>query len=340
MPYPLFAPHGQGENRITAAILSVFEQISFKLVEQLLQALLQEPEKQILTFHGQQRAPDAAPAGRIRASFSYWIEAKTVPRAIRVEQIRAHLSALDAEPQVETQRLILLTPDIRKPNVVSYIQDERLVWASFEDLAAIIREALDLNESWLTSDRQIPSKHERELLRRLVHFLLSEGLIGRSNRQVLVVAARMALAEYQKYSAYLCQPAQPFQDCTHMAFYANGCIDHRLPAIQATIASVVLSENEVQARSDLDEQTRQRLLVLVKQLREAASSRLGHEQKVILLSPLNSPDTVLLANDIQNDLFSETGRLVPFTQSHRYLPLSSLQASPKTTSQLLELADQ
>lgn len=44
MANPLFSTYSQGENRVTASILAVFERLSFALVERLLQALCQEPE--------------------------------------------------------------------------------------------------------------------------------------------------------------------------------------------------------------------------------------------------------------------------------------------------------
>jgi hypothetical protein len=335
MPNPLFSTYSQGENRVTASILAVFERLSFALVEQLLQSLFQEPETSLLTFRNQPVGPSSTPDARIRASFSYWIETKRQANAVQTSQLQRHLKALDDERNVDTQRLLVLTPDDRPPQSLAGIQDDRVVWANFQDLVKAIEEALDTDNEWLASDQHIPTERERELLRELVRFLLSEGLVSAAAQQVLVVAARTALPEYLRLEAYICQPHRSFQPCSHMAFYANGAIDRHVPAILGVVESISLAQESVLARRDLDRQARDRLLSLVRQLVKMRSPRIGDEQKVILLSTPNDPQTIRLPHDIQNDLTSESGRTIAFTQGQRYVPLDSLQAGPKTTSDLL-----
>jgi hypothetical protein len=334
MPNPLFSTYSQGENRVTASILAVFERLSFALVEQLLQSLLQEPETSFLTFRNQPVGPSSTPDARIRASFSYWIETKRQANAVQTSQLRRHLRALDDERNVDTQRLLVLTPDDRPPQSLAGIQDDRVAWANFQDLVKAIEEALDTDNEWLASDQHIPTERERELLRELVRFLLSEGLVSAAAQQVLVVAARIALPEYLRLGAYICQPHRSFQPCSHMAFYANGAIDRHVPAILGAVESIILDQESVLARRDLDRQAQAYLLSLVRQLVKE-SPRIGNEQKVIFLSTPNDPQTIRLPHDIQNDLTSESGRTIAFTQGQRYVPLSSLQAAPKTTSDLL-----
>lgn len=53
MTNPLFSTYRQGENRVTGSLLAVFERISFALVEQILQQMLEEPEVDLLTFTNQ-----------------------------------------------------------------------------------------------------------------------------------------------------------------------------------------------------------------------------------------------------------------------------------------------
>ena len=335
MPNPLFSTYSQGENRVTASILAVFERLSFALVEQILQSLVQEPETSLLSFRNQPTGPRSVLDARIRASFSYWIETKRVAGAVRESQIRAHLKALDREPHVDTQRLIVLTPDDESPAILSEVSDPRVAWASFEGLVTAIQESLDTDDDWLGSDRHLPTERERELLRELVRFMLSEGLIERAVRQVLVVAARFGLSEYERLGAYICQPHRSFRTSSHLAFYAHGAIDRRVPKIVGGVESIILTEARVRARKDLGAETRDGLLKLVEKLEALAPERVGQENKVLLLSAPDSPDTITLPHDVRNDLVSESGRTTAFTQGQRYVPLESLKSAPQTTSALL-----
>ena len=58
--------------------------------------------------------------------------------------------------------------------------------------------------------------------------------------------------------------------------------------------------------------------------------------KIVFLSPSDSPDTLVLPHDIVNNLTSENGRGIAFTQGQRYVSLTRLQKGPKTTSELIE----
>ncbi len=340
MANPLFSTYSQGENRITAAILAVLERLSFALVEQILQALLQEPETQLLTFDNQPAGLTTVPDARIRASFSYWIETKRGRGAVREKQLRGHLEALDAERArlfVEKQRLLVLTPDAKEPDAVVGLDDQRVVWANFQDLVTAIEQALSLDETWVISEKHIPTERERELLRELVRLLNSERLLEPAQKQVLVVAARFALPEYITVGAYICQPNRSFQPSSHMAFYAGGRIHRRIPAIQGSVDAVTLSEEHVRVHPNLAEDIRERLLALVGRLRQEGSPTYGQHNKVIFLSSPQASETIRLPHDIQNDLVSESGRPIAFTQGHRYVPLASIQAAPETTTELLSL---
>ncbi len=335
MSNPLFSTYSQGEDRVTSSILAVFERISFSLVEHILQSLAQEPETSLLTFVNQPKGITSRPDGRIRGSFSYWIETKRVQNAVRKSQIAAHLQALDAETDVERQRLLVLTPDAEEPAALAEIDDERVAWASFDDLLQVIQAVLEPEGGWLISGQPVITEWERNLLYEMVRFLESEGLIGASAQQVVVVAARLALDEYFHHSAYICQPKRSFQPCDYIAFYAEGRISQYVPRILATVESIVLDEETIDARQDVDEGLRTRLRELVRALREEDSFRVGEAQKVMFLSSHDAPSTLILPHDIVNDLASETGRTIAFTQGQRYVPLERLLAAPATTSALL-----
>jgi hypothetical protein len=231
MSNPLFSTYSQGENRVTSSILAVFERLSFVLVEQILQELCQEPEFPLLSFLNQPAGKSSTPDGRIRASFAYWIETKITPNAIRTDQIRRHLTALDAETGVERQRLLVLTPDSKMPSSLAALGDERVAWASFDNLLAVIQEIVEPDEGGFLSNRVIPSEYEQGMLRELARFLYSEGLVDRSADRVVVVAARIALETYLKHSVYICQPGRTFKPCVRLAFYTNSKIYHKVPKI-------------------------------------------------------------------------------------------------------------
>jgi len=335
MTNTLFSTYSQGENRVTASILAVFERISFALVESLLQALCQESETSLLVFQNQPAGVASVPDAVVRASFAYWIETKTAPRRLQRSQVERHLQALDAQQFAKQQRLILLTPDTAPPPVVEEIGDPRLAWASFDNLVEAINALVRPGEDWVASSRPVPTERERELLRELVRFLISEELVGRGD-QVLVLAARFGLDEYLKYGVYMCQPNRTFQPCTHVAFYAQGAVQPVVPHVLDSVEQVTLTGEGVQALPNLLPELRDRLLALVAQLEaDRPDSRWGEDAKVLLLSGPGDADTLRLPQAITNDAVSAGGKSVAFVQGQRYVSLERLKAAPAKTSALV-----
>ena len=155
-----------------------------------------------------------------------------------------------------------------------------------------------------------------------------------SDEVVVVVAARFALNEYLKCSAYLCQPDRTFRSSVRMAFYANGKIDRHIPKIVKEIAA--LTPENIDIMTDISASDKKRL--------HSIYNRLDYERqiewddnrlKVIFLSSHSSPETLVLPDDIVNDLTSQNGKGIAFTQGQRYVSLSRFEKGPKTTSELL-----
>jgi len=218
------------------------------------------------------------------------------------------------------------------------VHDSRVAWASFDDLVRAIQDiAAEPHGDWFVSDRPTATERERELLRELVQFLIAENLVGATRKRVVVVAARIALVEYLQYSVYMCQPGRLFQRSAHMGFYANKSIDHHFPAIQATVDDILLTPEGVAATQDhgVSAEIHLRLKRLIEALERDQSDRLGEMHKVMLLSAPDATETVVLPNDIINDLTSESGRTIPFTQGQRYVWLDQLASHPKTSSALV-----
>jgi hypothetical protein len=158
--------------------------------------------------------------------------------------------------------------------------------------------------------------------------------INYASDRIVVVAARFALDEYLKYSAYICQPNRTFQPCIRMAFYTKNKIDSRIPKILGQIEAI--SRDEIDLRTDLSEINRARLRTLLQKMEFPRSEDWGKRKfKIVFLSPSDSPDTLVLPFDILNNLTSGSGRGTAFTQAQRYVSLSRLEKRPKTISELV-----
>ena len=163
---------------------------------------------------------------------------------------------------------------------------------------------------------------------------MSEYLNGKSEDKVVVIPAGFALDEYLKYSAYICQPNRHFQPCVRMAFYTKNKIDRRIPKILEQIEAI--SRDEIETRTDLSDIERARLRALLNKMDSARSEEWSKSKlKIVFLTPPDSPETLVLANDIENNLTtSNTHRRVAFARNQRYVSLSSLEKGPKFTSDL------
>ena len=352
MPNPLFSRYSQGENRVTASILAVFERISFALVERILQILCETPEQSLLTIKNQVKLgkdAESIPDGVIQASFSYLLETKVIPGTVSRIQLVNHLKCLNAIPNVSQKKLIVLTPDYDKPEVITALQSDLIVWANFNTLHNAIAEILTMDEAWLTSSFSLVSEQDRFLLKELVQMFLAEGLLNSgSSDSVLIVPARHAIKDYLKYSVYLCQPNRSFQRVEYLGFYHGGSIDRRIakillpPIDQVTLTSEgikdakeqgIISELGISHLNDLVTHLERE----EKEKERDDSSRYGEVMKVFFLSSASPEDkeTIHLTQDIKNDLRNSTDRPYAFTQGQRYVSLAALQKNPRTTTELL-----
>ena len=161
-----------------------------------------------------------------------------------------------------------------------------------------------------------------------------QNKIRNASDRVVVVAARKALNEYLKYSAYICQPHRTFQLSVRMAFYTKNKFDRHVPKILGQIEAI--SRDEIETRTDLSHIDRTRLRTLLSKMESARSEEWSKSKlKIIFLTPPDSSDTLVLPNDIDNDLTSASGRSTAFTQNQRYVSLSRLEKGPENTSELV-----
>lgn len=159
-------------------------------------------------------------------------------------------------------------------------------------------------------------------------------VISEASDRVVVVAAGFAWEEYLRCSAYVCQPNRSIQDSVRMAFYTDNKIYHLVPKILGTVEAI--SRDEIETRTNLSDLHRAWLRALEKRMIPARNEEWGKNQlKVVFLTLPASPDTLILPNDIQNDLTRGEGRRTAFTQGQRYVSLARLVKGPKSTSELV-----
>ncbi len=153
--------------------------------------------------------------------------------------------------------------------------------------------------------------------------------------RVVVVAAGSALEEYKRCSAYICLPNRTFQHCVRMAFYTKNKVYYKVPKIIGQPIEAI-SAQEIETRTDLSDAERGRLRTLLKnmdsQRREGWNT---NRYKIFFLTSPDSPDTLTLQHDIENDQMSGNGRHTAFTQGQRYISLTRLEKGPKNTSELV-----
>ena len=153
--------------------------------------------------------------------------------------------------------------------------------------------------------------------------------------RVVVVAAGSALEEYKRCSAYICLPNRTFQPCVRMAFYTKNKVYHKVPKIIGQPIEAI-SAQEIETRTDLSDVERESLRRLLKNV--DAQRRKGwneNQYKIFFLSPHDSPDTLTLPHDIENDQESGNGQRTAFTQRQRYVSLSRLEKRPTKTTELV-----
>lgn len=329
---PLFSTYRTGENRVTSSMMAVFERIDLALVQELLEtATGGSGELPAVTFQNQVVIDGAVPDARISARFSWWFETKTARGAYAAEghgrsQIRNHAAVLTDAPEA---RLFVLTPDPARPSWFDVLDgvDEavcpRVLWLSFQDLAAAIGS--------VTADpARLLGEQARYLLTELVALFEADGLLSADD--TVVVAARAAWPDYQKFGAYVCQPNRAFRkDLTHFGFYEGGAIRPLVPQILKRFPAVALTRDEAERQRQIGEK---QLADLIDELLDAEPLRAGDLVGVILLTRPGDPSTVQLAQPIVNDTVTDAGRPWAWTMGQRYTSLSKLTSGAKFTSEL------
>lgn len=260
MPSPLFSTYRQGENRVSASMLAVFERLGIDLVSRILGGALERPELGLVEYQSQpSRGGAGVPDGEMSASFRFLFEVKTVPDAIssdiHLDQIRRHLQRLDG--QHGNELLVVLTPDASSPTLLDAIADDRIVWTNFETLTQAIDDVLQ-------DPSEPASEQQRFLLRELTDLFELDGLIGQED--VVVVAARRAYDIWREHAAYVCQADRTIRPVTHWGFYRSKHIEPEFPLVRRHFGRVDMSEATTEELLESDDPRKRELGVLIRAL--------------------------------------------------------------------------
>lgn len=326
---PLFSSYRTGENRVTASILAVLERVDLSVVERLLSAASGEANLPLVSFQNQVATKDGSvPDAGISASFRYLFEVKTTARALDRRQLEAHLAHLDGS--FVDERLFVLTPDAGEPAILGQLGEHRLTWLSFQGLDQAIHELLR-DETEPLGEQTRFLLHELRAL-----FAHEEGLLAQED--TVVVAARDAYAEYRNVAAYVCQPGRAFRGgITRMGFYYGGAIQAEVPFIRHRRDNVTFNRESAAALRETGDPVDVELATLIERLLGTGLRVPGQQYQVFLLSPVDDPQTLLLAHPIRNTTTDYKGRTWAWTMGQRYTQSSALAQSPSTTSELEQL---
>ncbi|MDG4763914.1 hypothetical protein O7632_07295 [Solwaraspora sp. WMMD406] len=332
MPSPLLSTYRTGENRITSSTMAVFERIDLALVQELLESASGIGEElRSVTFSNQVVSDGSVPDARISARFTWYFETKTTRGAYASEghgrkQVRCHSKQLHGDPDA---KLFVLTPDSVQPawfDSLDGVEEpvrNRIIWLSFLSLAEVIR-------ALIGDTGRLVGEQTRFLLAELVALYEADGLL--SSDDTVVVAAKVAWGEYQKYAAYVCQPNRSFREgLTHFGFYFKSHIQDRVPKIIEWVPSVLFAED---AAAGYAASGKEALATVIRSMLGDQLRVEGDSHGVMLLSPERDPRTVYLRAPIANDTTTEAGKAWAWTLGQRYTSLSRLKSGVTLTSQL------
>ena len=323
---PLFSTYRQGENRVTASMLAVFERIDAGVVERLLAAASGDSSVTFVTFANQVVGERGSiPDASISASFKYLFEVKTSRSALGLDQLARHLRNLKGS--YADERLFFITPDVQSPAVVAQLGDRRVVWLNF----LTINQAID---DLLGDPVEHVSEQTRFLLRELQALFAHDGLLE-PEEDVVVVAARRAWPEYLAHAAYMCQAGRSFRvGLSRMAFYAEGAIQPQLPRILAHRDNVEMTREAAKALLASNDPEEAEFGRLLERVFDEGTRPEGPPEQIFLLSPPDDERTMVLPHPVRNTNLDRNGRPTTWVQGQRYTRSDVLATGPATTDEL------
>lgn len=149
------------------------------------------------------------------------------------------------------------------------------------------------------------------------------------NPDVVIVPATRALGEFERLSAYICQPQRSFQPVEYLGFYWQRRIEPRFPKALGFVKDVLFSSEEALRLQASPDPLIARVGTIVEQALadEGGDDRVGERFQVV---PLDIDAGFTLAAPIEHEGSSA------WTQNHRYATLAALSTEPATTDDLAQ----
>lgn len=335
----IFSTYSQGENRVTSTLMSVLRNLSIANFNKLMSDIIGETGTDLISIvnqpSGKRTKNDTIhtnPDAEISSNFFYYFETKIKANTINKRQLEGHLIKLGHKYSCD-KKLIVLSNDTNLPTVVKEINmsNNSVFFISFDDLYEAINRLLNERNNLF-------SENEKYILSNFLIFLEEEGLINESiHTKVILVAANNAVSIYNEYHSYFCQPERKFHQASYIAFYKNNAIIKTVPKILAIYENVSFDDEEIDLLEPSFKDDGVNNEILKTRLKELKSKYKqkdhGGHNKLFILSKPDSDQTILLKQDIINDLKSKNNpdRRVAFVQGHRYLNIDLLKKATCTT---------
>lgn len=319
---PLFSTYRQGENRVTASMLAVFERIDSSLVGQLLAAASEESTLDWIQYRNQVGGSASVPDAEILGAFHYLFEIKVKPASLQLPQLRHHLKCFRDVP---AQRLFVITPDGGEPAVIARVDDERVTWLSFLALDRAIAAMLE-------DPARLVSEHDRLLLTELRGLFAAEKLL--IAHDTVIVAAKTAYPDYLRTASYVCQPGRSFRPgLRYLGFYSAGEIKPEIARIEYHEDGVVFSQKEARRLARSKRPVDRRIGGIMATLLGLGRRLEGGQFQLFVLSEPESAKTIRRDAPIPHPPGPD-GAIRAWTQGQRYADSTRLRTA-STTADLL-----
>lgn len=167
-----------------------------------------------------------------------------------------------------------------------------------------------------------------------------EHLLEKSFTVGIVPAGKIALHDYDRYGAYICQAHRPFRDeMSRIGFYAHLEISPHFPEILHIDGEVEFSAHEAARRRASADPNDRRIGEIIEEILGpgAGGGHRGNAHKVMLLSAPDDPRTLTLPAPIKH---LERGRGQAFVRRQRYTSEAALRRHPNTTADLIRFERQ
>ncbi len=300
----VFGEYKYAEDRVTAALLKIFQVGGTQLIRAIFSGILDLPSPEP-TIISQYSVENSRPDGKISCNCNYEIiiESKIVPKAIRKEQLEAHYNYSSSVSSF----LVYITPDTSRPKDLP----QGVLWISWDDVRSRLLEFASSQTSdsvllFLISEFKImlghilaTTKNRAQLKGKLLEPNLEKVLQEEALKRVIIVGGHIGEEIAKKYEFYACQPNRFFLKAKYIAFYHQNRIKYLFE-----IAGEPIDEVDIRSIDDVD---------VKKYLTKVAPSDKPEMRKYMKLKFVKEFDPV-----IKNDKKAHSGKSCAFLQRQAY----------------------